>query len=126
MKAWKSIFPDRFQVQVCPPLAAAVSALTYTLRDAGITDVVVTGLAGDYCVQSSARHSAEDGFKTYVLKDAVRSVSEAGWVSAQKEMEKEGILVVDSQWVLEVCFRFIISHRDTQLNSTALVLGQVT
>lgn len=86
-----------------PPLATAVSELGDDLRSAGITDVVVTGLAGDYCVKSSALHSVEDGWKTYVVEDAVRSVSDDDWKSVKAEMEAAGVQIVSLTWVEEVC-----------------------
>ncbi len=44
------------------------------LRDAGIDDVVVTGLATDYCVKASAIDAIRLGFATTVLTDAIAAV----------------------------------------------------
>ena len=40
-----------------------------------MTKVYVTGLATDYCVKFTAFDSAKEGFKTFVIKDAVRGVN---------------------------------------------------
>ena len=45
------------------------------LRDAEITDVVVVGLATDYCVKETALHAARLGFLTIVLADGIRPVN---------------------------------------------------
>jgi len=44
------------------------------LRDAGVTSVVVVGLATDYCVQATAADAIRLGFATTLLTDAVASV----------------------------------------------------
>jgi nicotinamidase/pyrazinamidase len=44
------------------------------LRDRGITDVVVVGLATDYCVSATALDAARLGYGTSVLTDAIASV----------------------------------------------------
>ena len=44
------------------------------LQSAGVTDVVVTGLATDYCVKASALDALRLGFATTVLTDAIAAV----------------------------------------------------
>ncbi|KAI0940113.1 hypothetical protein AcV5_001307 [Taiwanofungus camphoratus] len=78
-----------------PPLASAVSELGALLSARGVTDVYVAGLAGDYCVLWSAVDSAEGGWRTYVVEEAVRSVGgREGWESAVGEMEAKGVRIV--------------------------------
>ncbi|KAI0660768.1 Isochorismatase hydrolase [Cubamyces menziesii] len=78
-----------------PPLQSAVSELEGRLRDAGITDVFVVGLAGDYCVKCTALDAAELGFCTYVVEDAVRCVGgDAAWTETVADLEKAGVKVV--------------------------------
>jgi nicotinamidase/pyrazinamidase len=44
------------------------------LRDHGVTDIVVVGLATDYCVSATALDAARLGYGTSVLTDAIASV----------------------------------------------------
>jgi nicotinamidase/pyrazinamidase len=48
--------------------------LASILREAGIEDVAVCGLATDYCVKATAIDSAALGFRTTLLRDAVAAV----------------------------------------------------
>ena len=44
------------------------------LRASAVNDVVVVGLATDYCVKATALDAARLGFRTYVLADAIAAV----------------------------------------------------
>lgn len=70
--------------------------LTGLLREKGISHVYVVGLAGDYCVKATAMDAHKEGFKTYVIEEALKSVdpSEKGWGKAAREMEEGGVSVV--------------------------------
>jgi nicotinamidase/pyrazinamidase len=48
--------------------------LEQLLRDSGVHDVVVVGLATDYCVAATAADAVRLGFATTVLTDAVAAV----------------------------------------------------
>jgi len=50
------------------------TALEPLLREAAVTDVVVVGLATDYCVKETALDARRLGFSTTVLTDAVAAV----------------------------------------------------
>jgi nicotinamidase/pyrazinamidase len=50
------------------------SDLAPILREAGIDEVYVCGLATDYCVRASAIDACEEGFEVTVVEDAVRAV----------------------------------------------------
>lgn len=88
-----------------PPLPSAVSELSEVLKSAGITDLYVVGLAGDYCVLYSALDSSELGWRTYVVEDAVRCVEGSdGWTSAKRVMERKGVKLIhqdspEVEWV---------------------------
>jgi nicotinamidase/pyrazinamidase len=68
------------------------------LKGLSIDSIVLGGLAVDYCVLYSALDAAALGFKTLVVRDAVRGVGvpEGSVERAFDTLEKEGILVVDS------------------------------
>lgn len=74
----------------------ASSDLAALLREKEISDVYVVGLAGDYCVKATAMDAQKEGFKTYVIEEAVKSVdpSAKGWDEAAREMEEGGVSVV--------------------------------
>lgn len=44
------------------------------LREAGITDLTICGLATDYCVRATALDACRSGFRVTVVADAVRAV----------------------------------------------------
>lgn len=50
------------------------SELARILRDAGIDEVYVCGLATDYCVRASAIDACREGFEVTVVEDAIRPV----------------------------------------------------
>ena len=56
--------------------APEVTTLKAKLDSRGVTEIYVVGLAYDYCVGSTAVDGAKNGFKTYLLTDATRSVAE--------------------------------------------------
>jgi nicotinamidase len=72
-----------------------------------VTDVFVVGLAGDYCVKSTAIDAVnftsktasglETKLRTWVVKDLVRSVGNEG--KEWDEMEKAGVMFVESDEV---------------------------
>ncbi|KAI0751026.1 isochorismatase family hydrolase [Daedaleopsis nitida] len=78
-----------------PPLASAVSDMEERLRAAGVTDVFVVGLAGDYCVRSTALDSAELGWATCVVEEGTRCVGgAAAWEETAASLKDKGVKVV--------------------------------
>ncbi|KAI0092187.1 Isochorismatase hydrolase [Irpex rosettiformis] len=83
-----------------PPLPSAVSELANDLKVADITDVVIVGLAGDYCVRCTAIDSRDQGWPTFIVEGGVRSVGgDVGWNSSKRELEEKGVRIVDLDWV---------------------------
>ncbi|KAG6889479.1 hypothetical protein C0992_004984 [Termitomyces sp. T32_za158] len=76
------------------PWHLANTTLPKLLKDHGITDVFIVGIAGDYCVKSTASDAIDFGYKTWVIRDAVKSVHDSG--SEWGDMERKGIKVTDS------------------------------
>lgn len=70
------------------------SGLKDALRAEGVTDVYVVGLAGDYCVKSTALDAAAEGFRTFVVEEGTRAVDAAGWEGCRREIEDGGAKVV--------------------------------
>ncbi|KAI9659010.1 MAG: NAD(+) salvage pathway protein [Bathelium mastoideum] len=86
-----SVFGDPFRN---PQVAR--SGLAEMLRINGVTDCYVCGLATDYCVKWSAIDAAEEGFKVWVVHDAVKGVEDDSCKQAFADMEKAGITEISS------------------------------
>lgn len=69
------------------------TALGRILLDAGITDVVVVGLAFDYCVAATAKDAAALGFRTKVIRKATRAVAAASAADAEVDLKAAGVTV---------------------------------
>ena len=66
------------------------------LRGRGVTEVVVAGLAADYCVYYSALDALAASFATTVVTDATRAISAQGWAAAQADLTAKGARLLDS------------------------------
>jgi nicotinamidase/pyrazinamidase len=75
--------------------AESSTGLETLLRDKGITDVVILGLATDYCVKETALDAVRLGLPTVLLADGVRAVnlSPGDGTRAIAEMVTAGIAV---------------------------------
>lgn len=72
------------------------------LRGRGVTRIYIVGLAGDYCVYYSARDAIKEGFETFIIEDAVRSVHPEKFAAVEAEIVKEGGYVIGSNELLSV------------------------
>jgi nicotinamidase/pyrazinamidase len=68
------------------------------LKDRGVTDLYVCGLATDYCVLASALDARKKKFNVLVIEDAVRGVDvvKGDVARAAQEMKRQGIVFVRS------------------------------
>lgn len=73
------------------------------LRELGVKDVYILGLATDYCVKYSALDARQLGFNTYVIEDACRGVdlAEGDVVRSLDEMRAAGIHIMTSDAILK-------------------------
>jgi nicotinamidase/pyrazinamidase len=73
------------------------------LKEKGVTEVFVCGLATDYCVKFTALDAAHLGFKTHFVEDASRGVNlQPNDVrNAIAEMNRAGIVTVQSSDILK-------------------------
>jgi nicotinamidase/pyrazinamidase len=78
------------------------SELARILRDNGIDEVYVCGLATDYCVRASAIDACREGFDVTVVEDAVRGVEVNAGDSerAFRDMRDAGARIATSEEVL--------------------------
>jgi nicotinamidase/pyrazinamidase len=69
--------------------------LAELLRGAGVTRVLIGGLATDYCVRATVLDALREGFEVAVLRDAVRAVEvqPGDGESALEEMDAAGARV---------------------------------
>lgn len=72
------------------------------LKEQGITDVYVLGLATDYCVKFTALDALELGFNTYLIEDATRGVNLHldDVAKAVQEMRDKGVYIIQSTELL--------------------------
>jgi nicotinamidase-related amidase len=73
----------------------AHSNLAQLLKDKGVTDVYVAGLAADYCVKCTALDAQKEGFKTWVVGEATRAVDPTCMPGLLEEYDRAGITVID-------------------------------
>lgn len=66
------------------------------LDDFRVNQVFIAGIATDVCVYSTALHSAEYGYRTYVIEDACRGVDENNINLRLDELVKQSCLVTQS------------------------------
>lgn len=77
------------------PWGLVTSNLEALLREKGVTDLYIVGVAGDYCVKASAADAAKIGsWKTWVVKEGVRSVSTEG--KEWDELNSAGVGIIDT------------------------------
>ncbi|TGZ80117.1 Isochorismatase hydrolase [Ascodesmis nigricans] len=75
--------------------SVCTSDLARTLKEKGVTDVYVVGLAMDYCVKSTAIHAVKYGYRTWVVKEGTKAVAgDDGNRDSTREMEEEGVKIV--------------------------------
>jgi nicotinamidase/pyrazinamidase len=76
------------------------TGLNQLLKDNGITNVDVCGLALDYCVKATAIDSQTLGYETTVLIDATKAVhlNPTDGEQAIEEMKKVGIKIDKTRW----------------------------
>ncbi|WP_038180236.1 bifunctional nicotinamidase/pyrazinamidase [Vibrio rhizosphaerae] len=73
------------------------------LRQNGLTDVYIVGLATDYCVKFTALDAVELGFNTWVIQDACRGVdmTPGDVENALSEMQSAGCTFIQSSMFIQ-------------------------
>jgi nicotinamidase/pyrazinamidase len=64
------------------------------LRDRGVTDVDVVGIATDHCVRATALDAAREGFATTVLLDHTAGVAQPTVDQALEQLDAAGVRLV--------------------------------
>jgi len=65
------------------------------LKELGVDEVHVVGLAFDFCVGNTAKDSARNGFTTKILMKATREISEKTSTKMKEELTESGVLLID-------------------------------
>ncbi|CZT46972.1 related to pyrazinamidase/nicotinamidase [Rhynchosporium secalis] len=78
----------------CDPFGGCGSGLVERLREGGVTDVFVVGLAFDYCVKATALDAAKGGFKTVVVREGTKAVDPEAWGKVVDELRELQVEVV--------------------------------
>ena len=73
------------------------------LKQKGVTDVSILGLATDYCVKFTALDARQLSFKTFVIEDGCRGVNlnPSDVSKALEQMQRAGVKIVQSKRLIE-------------------------
>src|SRR5690554_2088005 len=61
------------------------------LKQKGVEELYLTGLATEYCVRASALDAVRKGFKVNIVLEGVRGIDSTDVEKAIEEMEREGV-----------------------------------
>lgn len=92
---WKGVEPDLHPYGACyHDLHGKLSTgVIEYLNSQGVKQVIVGGLALDFCVKTTALQLAAAGFKVIIHLPACRAISEEGATQAIQDMQQAGITV---------------------------------
>ena len=76
------------------------TTLLADLQAKGVSKLYCVGLAYDYCVGSTAVDGAKNGFKTYLVTDATKSVAPASGETMKKRLVEAGVTEISSEHIL--------------------------
>lgn len=77
------------------------TGLSDFLRGKGVTEVYVSGLAGDFCVAYTALDAIKEGFDTYLVEDATKPIDPDGFIKMKALIREKGGKVVSSDSVFQ-------------------------
>lgn len=72
----------------------AITEMNQELKKKGIQEVIVYGIATDYCVKATAIDALEAGFKVTVIEGLSKGVAPETTAKALTEMESKGITIL--------------------------------
>ena len=67
------------------------------LKQKGVDTVIVSGLAYDHCVKTTALQLVRAGFTVYLYEPASRGIMEETCAVAKEEMEREGVVRIGTK-----------------------------
>ncbi|XP_072039884.1 nicotinamidase-like [Amphiura filiformis] len=110
IKAYKGMNPEKDNYSVLNPTpelepnnnTSGPAWLIKQLKDQGITDLFVCGLALDICVDYTVLDACQLGFRTILVEDACRGLDEKDTMTKTEGMGEAGCLVVTSNEVSDM------------------------
>jgi nicotinamidase/pyrazinamidase len=63
------------------------------LQNLGAKELIVFGLAMDYCVRATVLHALEEGFAVTLITSLTRGVTPEGAKAAMEEMKASGVRI---------------------------------
>jgi len=80
------------------------TGLSAYLKEKGVTDVYIVGLAADVCVKFTALDAVKESFGTYVLRDGTRGVNlqPGDTEQAFTDMQAAGVHLINSEDLVSV------------------------
>ena len=75
------------------------TGLSGYLKDKGVDEVYICGLAADYCVYYTAKDAKHEGFETYYIVDATKAISEETFTKAVEDLKINGVHIVKSAYI---------------------------
>lgn len=76
------------------PFRVSDSGLGGRLKNEGVTDVFVVGLASDFCVKATAEHAVDQGYETYIVEEATKPVMPDQWEKCREGIIAKGVKMV--------------------------------
>ncbi len=70
------------------------------LKEKGVTDVYICGLAGDVCVAFTTFDAIELNFKTFLITDATRPIDKAEFQKIINDINSKGGITIDSSEII--------------------------
>lgn len=76
------------------------TGLANYLKGKNVTEVYIAGLAADYCVYYTVKDALYEGFKTYIIEDAVRAINIEDFEKAKMDIRNKGGTIINSTKLL--------------------------
>lgn len=78
----------------------APTGLTGYLKDRGVEDVFICGLARDFCVRWSAEDALQEGFHVFVISDLCRSIDPSADSAVHRDLTQRGARLITLSQIL--------------------------
>lgn len=76
------------------------TGLSGYLREKGITELYVCGLAADICVYYTIRDAVAEGFKSVLIEDGSRPLDDEAFGPVKSELRRMGVKIINSSQII--------------------------